>query len=140
MKNTSLYFFPAETARECGELDTYRASFKANVACKEAIEKAIPKHYANNRLDGSAAVNEVVSVFGYQRVFYVLANTVQVKDWDARFSAQNKAWAKRYVFHEDPDYAGGDRRRRFVVDQCHPGLTDLFITAARMLYADQEEV
>lgn len=43
MKNTPLYKYPASYARENNELDTYRASNKANTACKEAIEKQSPR-------------------------------------------------------------------------------------------------
>ena len=41
MKDITVYRFPAEHARENGELELYRASNKASAACKEAIEKAI---------------------------------------------------------------------------------------------------
>lgn len=37
MKDIPVYRFPAEYARENGELELYRASNKANTACKEAI-------------------------------------------------------------------------------------------------------
>ena len=48
MKDIPVYRFPAEHARENGELELYRASIKANAACKEAIEKAISEHYCDN--------------------------------------------------------------------------------------------
>lgn len=38
MNNTKLYMQPAAYAREHGELDAYRASFKANVACKRVLK------------------------------------------------------------------------------------------------------
>lgn len=38
MKDIPVYRFPAEHARENGELELYRASNKASAACKEAIE------------------------------------------------------------------------------------------------------
>lgn len=41
MKDIPVYRFPGAYARENGELELYRASNKANAACKEAIEKAI---------------------------------------------------------------------------------------------------
>ena len=71
----------------------YRASRRANIACKEAIENAIAENYRDNRLGGDA-VPQVIEQFGYTRTLYVLANTVQQKDWDGRFSPANKAWAK----------------------------------------------
>ena len=36
----------------------------------------------------------MIEQFGYTRALYVLANTVQQKDWDGRFSSANKTWAK----------------------------------------------
>ena len=54
MKNIPVYRFPAEHARENGELELYRASNKANAACKEAIEKAISEHYCDNVLHREA--------------------------------------------------------------------------------------
>ena len=88
-----LYRHDAAYAREQGDLDLYRASRRANIACKEAIEASISEHYRDNRLDKDA-VPQVIEQFGYTRTLYVLANTVQQKDWDERFSPANKAWAK----------------------------------------------
>ena len=76
-----------------GDLDLYRSSHCANIACKEAIEASISEHYRDNRLDRDA-VPQVIEQFGYTRTLYVLANTVQQKDWDGRFSPANKTWAK----------------------------------------------
>ena len=80
-----LYRHDAAYAREQGDLDLYRASRRANIACKEAIEASISEHYRDNRLDKDA-VPQVIEQFGYTRILYVLANTVQQKDWDERFS------------------------------------------------------
>ena len=67
---------------------------------------------------------------------YVLANTVQQKDWDGRISSDNKAWAKSIPIFENPDAWGTDRNCFFVVNS-HPGLTDLFVTRARKEIAEQ---
>jgi len=117
-----------------GEEKQYRDSFHANVACKGAIEKAISQHYANNCMDALAS-QQVVHEFGFDRTLYVLANTVQLKDWDARFSRDNKAWAQTVQI------AGGDEglrdhRWRFVVDKSHPGLTDMFTAMVRHDYEE----
>ena len=132
--NTLLYIYPASYAHEHGELDQYRASYKANIACREAIEQAIADHYRDNRL-GTEAVHQVLEQFGYDRMFYVLANTVRQKDWDGRISRDNKVWAKTIPVYENPDGFGHDRNVYFVVDRSHPGLTDLFLTQARKEYA-----
>jgi len=136
MKEIELYLGTAESAHKAGEIDRYRESFKANVACKEAIQEAIHSHYANNRLD-PACVKEVTDQFGFQRVLFVLANTVSHKSWDARFSKANKNWASQYDLPNDPDLFGyGNRRIRYVVDGVNSGLTDLFLTQARRQYQD----
>ena len=41
----------------------YRASRRANIACKEAIEAAIADNYRDNRL-GKDAVPQVIEQFG----------------------------------------------------------------------------
>ena len=130
MKDTTqLYIYPASYAHEHGELEQYRASYKANIACKEAIEQAIADHYRDNCLS-TEAVHQVVEQFGYDRMFYVLANTVRQKDWDGRFSADNKQWAKTVPVLENPDAWGTDRNCYLAVNS-HSGLVDLFTKLAR---------
>lgn len=133
MDKTPLYKHPGAYAKEHDELPVYRASNKANIACKEAIEAAVSAHYSDNRLN-PGGVKQVVDQFGYERTFYVLANTVKSKDWDARISRDNKEWAKNISVVDNPDAWGSDRNCYFVVDKCHPGLTDLFINQARHEY------
>lgn len=130
---TPLYYYSASYAREHGELEQYRASYKANVACKQAIENAIADNYRDNCL-GLEAVQQVLKQFDYERIFYVLANTVRQKDWDGRFSYDNKTWARTIPVYEDSDGFGGDRNVYFVVDRSHPVLTDMFLTNARHEY------
>lgn len=76
MKEIPVYQHTGTYAREHGELEQFRNSFRANIACKEAIEATIREHYRNNCL-GSEAPKQVVDQFGYARVFHVLANTVK---------------------------------------------------------------
>ena len=119
----------AAYAREHGELEQYRASRQANIACKEAIEQAVYQNYDGKRLfDGTAA--KVIQQFGAERVMYVLANTVQQKEWDGRFNFYNKEWAKTVDIPPNPDSFGFERNSEFVVDS-HAGLTDLFVSQAR---------
>lgn len=118
-----VYKKTGEHARNSGELEAYRSSYKANVACKDAIEQAISDHYRNNSLSDEGT-KSVLAQFGAERVQYVLANTVQHKDWDGRISKGNKDWAKTVpICAGNSDY--------FVVDKSHPGLTDLFLTQTR---------
>ena len=129
LKELPVYPYPADHAREQGELDAYRASFRANVSCKDAIEAAIRDNYRDNRLD-TAAVGQVAEQFGHERILYVLAITIRQKDWDGRFSADNKQWAKTVPVAENPDAWGTDRNCYLAVNS-HSGLVDLFTKLAR---------
>ena len=129
LKELPVYPYPADHAREQGELDVYRASFRANVSCKDAIEAAIRDNYHDNRLD-TAAVGQVAEQFGQERMLYVLAATVRHFDYDGRISRDNKRWANTIPAYQNGDGMDSDRAVQFVVGS-HPGLTDLFLTQAR---------
>ena len=129
LRETPLYPYPAGHAREHGELEQYCTSRKANIACKGAIEAAISEHYRDNRLGKEAAL-EVIDAFGMDRTLHVLAATVRHMDWDGRISRSNKEWAKTVPVFADMDAWGNDRNTELVVNS-HPGLTDLFLSAAR---------
>ena len=119
----------AAYAREHGELEQYRVSHQANIACKEAIEQSIDQNYDGRRLAKGTA-DKVMQKFGTERVMYVLANTIQQKGWDGRFHPYNKDWAKTVDIPPNPDSFGFERNCEFVVDS-HAGLTDLFVSQAR---------
>ena len=129
LRELPVYPYPADHARENGKLDVYRASFRANVSCKEAIEAAIREHYRDNRLD-AGAVGQVAEQFGQERMLYVLAATVRHFDYDGRISRDNKRWANTIPAYQNGDGMDSDRAVQFVVGS-HPGLTDLFLTQAR---------
>ncbi len=137
-EQTPIYHHSGSHAYEHGEVKQYRASYQENVACKEMIEQAIAAHYHDNRLN-PACVNSVLERFGYERVFYVLANTVQQKEWDGRIAPDNKVWAKAIPVTSDQDGFGGNKNIYFTVDRCNPGLTDLFLTQVRKEYVLKQE-
>ena len=139
LRSAPVYPYPAEYARENDELDKYRLSRKASIACKEAIEQAIREHYANNSLDAATAVKQVVDAFGFERTMYVLAVTVKHKDWDGRISQSNKQWAATMPVMEDKTDGSADQNVFLVVDKAHPGLTDLFVREARKAQAREKE-
>ena len=119
-----IYRKTANYAYEAGELVSYRASLAANEECREAIEAAISSNYGDNRLDADAAVKSVLEQFSPERVRYVLANTIQQKDFDERVPQSLKEWAK--TVDVCPEKAS-----RFIVDKPNPGLTALFVDAFR---------
>lgn len=135
MKQIPVYRQTGLYAREHGELEQFRQSSVANVACRAAIEKAIAENFDGMRLKANAAA-QVLGEFGAERVLFVLANTVQQKRWDGRFSRDNKAWAA--AFSIEPDVVMGmDRRLQFVVSS-HPAVLDGFISMTRKAAIEQE--
>lgn len=125
MKKIPVYKHPASYAKEHDELAAYRASNQANTACKEAIETAIRDHYRDNRLD-TAAVDQVVQQFGYDRTFHVLAITVCQADWDRRYSPDNRAWANAMSIPANPDASlppASTKRRTAIKPTIFPAAT-----------------
>lgn len=130
LRNLPVYIYSATFAKEHEELEVYRASHRANVDCKNAIEDSIASHYKDNRLD-PACVQEVIDRFGMEHTAFVLANTVQDKDWDGRISDENKKWAKDFPIPKDADAWGGRRTHEYVCSHAHPGLINLFVNRFR---------
>ena len=115
-----VYTETADHAHASGEIDVYRLSLQANMACKDVIEQTISEYYGNNRLAAESAVTSVLERFSPERVQYVLANTIQHKDWDGRISQKAKAWAKDIPVCPEQSVW-------FIVNKAHPCLTNLFI-------------
>lgn len=122
-RSIPLYQQSGEYAREHGELDAFRASCRANEACKEAIEAAIRDGYDGMHL--KADVKGVLAEFGPERVAYVLAATIQYKDWDERFSRSNKTWVAAVPVVDEEEF------RCFYVVNSHSTLVDGFANMAR---------
>jgi hypothetical protein len=115
-------------AERNGELDDWYASRHENIACRDFISQSISLNYDGYRLGGDVA-EQAIAKFGYDRVNLVLANTIQLKDHDGRFSADNKTWAKGFFFADEEAH-----RREFLIDGSHPGLVDIVAKQARSAY------
>ena len=104
-----VYKLTGEIARQNGEIDVFRASFKLNQECGEAIDTAIRANSKNGEMAGTqyvdtkTAVKSVIEEYGADRVAWVLAANINRHDWDGRLSNTNKAWAKEYDT-PNPDY------------------------------------
>ena len=129
-KYPDLYPYSAEEARRLNELDQWRESYRANNACKKAIEGAIAKDFDGMHLKVGCAKG-VIQEFGFQRVRFVLANTLKEKSYDGRFSIRNKEWFGQTFVPPDKDHNSS-----FVVDS-HPfvlnGFMDEFLQAYQAL-------
>lgn len=132
-----VYPYSGDYAQEHGEVDQYRESNRLNIACKQAIQTAIASHHDGIRLDPEAA-HSVVAQFGKARTSFILANTIQQKDYDGRFSPGNKAWARPIPILPDENTFGDNCRQRYVLST-HPGLVDTFVNVFRKEYCQEQQ-
>ena len=124
-KDTAVYKSSLRDAKFHDEVNDWRESYMLNCDCARAIERAINENYKDNRLGECA--KSVIDLYGFERVNWVLKNTVQRNMEDGRYSAENKEWAKdTYLPHED-------ERWQYEV-KSHPGLVDLFVKDARNVW------
>lgn len=130
MNETYLYPYSSDEARRRGEIDLWRESRKANIACRDAIEETIRRDFDGMHLNADCA-KSVIAEYGYKRVNRVLANTVQQKNWDGRFSQENKEWAKQTYIPPDKNNFNLD----FVVES-HPAVLDGFVNQYRRAFAE----
>ena len=110
---------------------TQSAEKEAEAPVKETVPEEKPE-VPIYRLDADAAVKSVLEQFSPERVRYVLANTIQQKDFDGRIPQPLKEWAKS--IDVCPENAS-----RFLVDKPNPGLTALFVDAFRQQTEPQKE-
>lgn len=131
MGSNYVYPFSADFARSNGDLELWRESHRQNIACKNAIEQIIAKEFDGYRL-GKDAADSAIDEFGYDRVNWVLANTLQKHSYDGRFLKDNLDWAKGFFFPDDK--AGSiDHHNEFLVNS-HPAVVNGFVDQARRQY------
>lgn len=129
MEHKPLYKWSLEEAIKNSERELWRKSHMENCDCARAIERAINSAYDYKNAYLKDCAKPIIEQYGFDRVNWVLANTIQEKIDDGRFSLKNKAWAKQfYIPYEDV-------RWHFCVD-AHPGLTDIFINQIRKLWQE----
>ena len=77
-----LYLGSLSEAKRSNEAGLWRASHQCNIACKQAIEAAIRAGFDGMHLKADCA-RGVIAQYGFKRVGWVLANTIQKKRWTA---------------------------------------------------------
>ena len=112
-----LYPYGAKEARERGEIEKWRESFRENCACAGAIEIAIRENFDGMHLK-NGTVEWAVNQYGYKRVEHVLANTVQERRGDGRFCPDNRAWADTHFIPPDEmhNYCFAARNHSAILD------------------------
>lgn len=131
MRTVSVYRYSASYAKEHGEMAEYRASMQMNISCRYAVEKAVNENFDGMRL-GQGAAEPVVVEYGAERVAYVLAASVLLKEYDDRFSRENKNWAHTVPIFKDKAF-DGQECWPFAAES-HPAVLDGFIRLARKAF------
>lgn len=126
-----VYPYSFAEAKRLGEMERWKTSNRENIACREGIEETIRKNFDSLRLKKDCAA-DVITQFGYHRTAYVLANSLQQKAEDGRFSRDNQQWAKQIFIPPDKD-SGFNRNLTFAVDS-HPAVLDGFVNQYRREY------
>ena len=124
LPSEALYPYTAKEARERGELELWRANFRTNCACAGAIELAIRRGFDGMHL-GADCAKSVIDQYGYKRVGFVLANTLQEQSYDGRYHETNKQWSRSVFVPED-----GGHRHTFLINS-HPAVLDGFVSEYR---------
>lgn len=119
--HTYLYLGSLSEARRSNEAGLWRASHQCNIACKQAIEAAIRAGFDGMHLKADCA-RGVIAQYGFKRVGWVLANTIQKKRWDGRFRPRHKEWAETIFI------PACDRTGEYIVES-HPAVLDGFVEA-----------
>ena len=118
-----LYRGSLAEARRRNQIDLWQESLRENIRCKDAIEEAIRRDFdgMHMRFD---CIEPMIRDFGFLRIAWVLANTLQQKNWDGRFSSQNRAWAAQFPVPKE------DRVIQYIVES-HPAVLNGFVSEYR---------
>jgi hypothetical protein len=136
----TVYPHSADIARDRGELDKYRESNKINHDCAAAIDKAINEsNYEPFHYDLKSAMEKVTAAYGEKRVAWVMAATVQLHDYDGRYSPANKRWAQGFQIPREQSYGDNKPRIPYYGTNAHATLIDSFITRLRKHMEQKKE-
>ena len=114
-----LYRWSLDNAIHNNERDLWRDSYKENCDCARAISQTISEAYDHDTLHLNDCAKLMIEKYGFNRVNYVLANTIQLSHNDRRSSETNRVWARGF-------HIPYDKQRHDFVVTAHPGLTDIF--------------
>ena len=104
---------------------------KINVHCKEEIEHFIRRSFDGMHLRTEYFADDVLKLFGAERVAYVLAATVRENETDGRYVVSNKEWAKTIKSENT------EEELRTISVGSHPAIVDGLISYLRKHVLEQ---
>lgn len=128
MDETEVYRYSLSFAAGSREKDLWVNSYRANLACAEFIRKTIAEDFDGMRLNDDC-LQTILDAYGFDRVMWVLANTVGEGNADGRYSRANKEWAK--TFRVPPD----SHNSEFCVTS-HPAIVNGLVDEVRKAWDD----
>lgn len=129
-KDVHFYFRQAYENIVYGKLD--KTVVNKFVECKKAIEKGISENFDGMHLE-KGFEDDILKQYGLGTVKQVLALTVREKEYDGRFSPDNKAWANEVGLVDV-----GSGKTMFIVES-HPAVLDGFINRIRVKEKEEEK-
>ncbi|MDR0813296.1 MAG: DUF3849 domain-containing protein [Oscillospiraceae bacterium] len=122
-----MYPYSFAKAQERSEASIYHMSRRKNEQCAKAIDAEISNSYfKTNHYNLDLAALKVLYDFGFERVSAVLAHNFREHDYDGRYSAANKEWARAI---DVPEQAF-----KHTYLNAHPILIEDFTNYARKFY------
>lgn len=119
-----VYLKSWEEAVRLKEQPLYNESRSLNTELMEEMARQIRANYNGLHLDSRVA-RGLLAEFGAQRTAAMLANVIQHRPWEGRFSPSNRRWAQGMTLPQDPAW---DRLSRC---DTHPGLLNELVTDVR---------
>ena len=119
-----VYLKSWEEAVRLKEQPLYNESRSLNTELMEEMARQIRANYNGLHLDSRVA-RGLLAEFGAQRTAAMLANVIQHRPWEGRFSPSNRRWAEGMTLPQDPAW---DRLSRC---DTHPGLLNELVTDVR---------
>jgi len=124
-----VYTHSIEIAVQNGETDLFHASMEKNRECVAAIDEAIRAcNYEEYRYKFSEAVKSVTGQYGFERVNFVLAATLQHREYDGRFSQAHKKCARGFA-------VPNEAHTNFAFNT-HPVVLDGFVNSVRKAHVE----
>lgn len=117
------YTHSLNDARHYCEVEKWRASHKANIDCKKAIENAIADNFEDNHFN-SDCVKSIIKEFGFDRVNFILRYNLKNAQHDTRYSEENREWGESLY---DPE---SNMRHDYIINS-HPILLNAFTDEIR---------
>ncbi len=123
-----VYPYSYEEARARGQTAQHRRSYRLNVECALSIRAASSLNLANGHVP-LENVREVLEDYGPERVMWVLANTIQQRGSDTRYTEESRRWAENFPIPAD-SYKNGDLRFGYLIEGWPPHVAE-FLDLAR---------